>query len=103
MAQPLKIIMKKIINTIENETSKWFRRIFGICISLIVLAMFFFGIAFIASAVIAPTVYSILLFIVGVALISYSCKSIDRVLIMFGYKKESQTTTVKTRSIKKSK
>ena len=47
------------------------------------------------------TYYSIILLILGVAMVYYSSRSIDSVLIKFGYKKDEIAS--KTRTLKKSK
>tara|TARA_R100001463_G_scaffold127131_1_gene185081 strand:+ start:1520 stop:1798 length:279 start_codon:yes stop_codon:yes gene_type:complete len=90
--------MKHLIHTIENEFSKWFRRFFGIMISLFVLAIFFVGLTMMVAGVVQPTNYSILLFLLGVGMVMYSSKSIDMVLIKFGYKKDN--TVSSTRKLK---
>jgi hypothetical protein len=90
--------MKKLVHTVENEFSKWFRRFFGIMISLFVLAIFFVGLTLMVAGVVQPTMYSILMFLVGVGMVMYSSRSIDKVLIKFGYKKEDTVTS--TRKLK---
>ena len=90
--------MKHLIHTVENEFSKWFRRLFGIMISLFVLAIFFVGLTLIVGGVVKPTNYSILMFLLGVGMVMYSSRSIDMVLIKFGYKKDDTVTS--TRKLK---
>ena len=41
--------MKNTLNTIENETSKWFRRFTGVVMAMIVSALFLMGFIFIAG------------------------------------------------------
>ena len=67
--------------------------------AMIVSALFIMGFVFIASACLTGTYYSIILLILGVAMIYYSSKSIDSVLIKFGYKKEAKVS--KERSLKR--
>ena len=91
--------MKNTLNTIENETSKWFRRFTGVVMAMIVSALFLMGFIFIAGACVGGSWYSIVLLILGVAMIYWSSKSIDSVLIKFGYKKEAKVN--KERSLKR--
>jgi len=94
--------MKKFVHTVENESSKWFRRFFGVIAAMVVIFIFLVGFSMIASAIIIPSHYSILGVIIGIAMIYYSSKSIDKVLLMFGYKNQTKTdTVVKTRPTKK--
>jgi hypothetical protein len=93
--------MKNTLNTIENESSKWFRRFTGVVLAMMVSAVFLLGFVFVLAACITGTYYSIILLILGVAMVYYSSRSIDSVLIKFGYKKDQ--TVTKTRTLKKTK
>ena len=93
--------MKNTLNTIENESSKWFRRFMGVVAAIVVTAVFLLGFVFVLAACITGTYYSILLLILGVAMVYQSSKGIDTVLVKFGYKKDQ--TISKTRTIKKTK
>lgn len=90
--------MKNTLNTIENESSKWFRRFAGVITAIVVTFIFLLGFVFILSACLTGTYYSIPLLIFGVAMIYYSSKGIDTVLIKFGYRKDSKI--IKERSVK---
>tara|TARA_R110002020_G_scaffold165825_5_gene353596 strand:+ start:103 stop:384 length:282 start_codon:yes stop_codon:yes gene_type:complete len=93
--------MKKTLNTIESESSKWFRRFMGVVAATVVTSVFLLGFVFILGACISGTYYSIILLILGVAMIYYSSKGIDTVLIKLGYRKDLSVT--KEKSIKKRK
>jgi hypothetical protein len=73
----MKSNIEKIMSNLKLEGVKFFKRMLAVGTGMIIIGMFVFGFAMVASAVIQGGIWSILLLIFGVGMVYYSSKAID--------------------------
>jgi hypothetical protein len=76
----MKTQLNKLINNMNGEAIKFFKRMIAVGTGMLIIGMFVMGFVLIISAVIQGGVASILLAIFGVALVHWSSKAIDNVI-----------------------